>query len=124
MFSLGSSFRCMEEPRHIFVPLFNPQVANDDLLLVNFTTLRDYSIDRDCILYPADYAELRHATTVAYSKSILGVRTKFFQAVTKRHFIQLPDLPTATLHKIICAAHLSEELSPQKKRVLPPCPNI
>ena len=31
------AFRCMEPPRHIHVPIFDPQRDNDEMLLVNFT---------------------------------------------------------------------------------------
>ena len=32
------AFRCMEPPRHIHVPIFDPQREDDEMLLVNFTT--------------------------------------------------------------------------------------
>ena len=48
------AFRCMEPPRHIHVPNFDPQREDDEMLLVNFTTLRDTCIDDACILHPAD----------------------------------------------------------------------
>jgi hypothetical protein len=39
--TLGMAFRCMAEPRHIYIPLFDPNLDADEMLLVNFTTLRE-----------------------------------------------------------------------------------
>ncbi|MEN9974788.1 MAG: hypothetical protein RLZZ282_794 [Verrucomicrobiota bacterium] len=62
------AFRCMEHPRHIHVPLFDPSLDSDEMLLVNFTTLREGCVDDACTLTPDDYDELTHATTVVYSR--------------------------------------------------------
>jgi len=114
------AFRCMEPPRHIHVPIFDPQRHSDELLLVNFTTLRDTCIDDACVLHHADYPELTHATTVAYSRAITGKKSAFIRAVTAGHFIQLEDLPAATWDRIIEGARRSPELSDLRKKILPP----
>lgn len=115
------AFRCMEPPRHICLPLFDPARAqDDDFLLVRLTTLRDSQVDDACILHPADYAELTHATTVAYARALTGKKSTFLQAIADGHFIRLPDLPDATWRKIIQAAHSSPEMSARQKRLLPP----
>lgn len=114
------AFRSMEPPRHICIPLFDPaRTADDAFLLVRLTTLRESAVDDACILHPADYAELTHATTVAYSRALTGKKAAFENAVKAGHLIQLPDLPAATWQKIIQAAHQSPELSPKQKRLLP-----
>jgi len=113
------AFRCMEPPRHIYVPLFDAQKTDDEMLLLNFTTLRENCVDDACILKPDDYPELSHATTVAYSRAMMGGKSAFLRAVKAGHFIRLDDLPTATLQRIIAGAHQSDELSALKKRVLP-----
>jgi len=115
----GMAFRCMEHPRHIHVPLFDPSRDSDDMLLVNFTTLRESCVDDACTLTPDDYDELTHTTTVAYSRSIIGKKTSFVRAVEAGHFILLNDLPEDTWRKIIVGGHQSEELSDMKKRLLP-----
>ena len=107
-------------PRHIFVPVFHEQSDSDEMLLVNFTTLRQSSVDDTCILNPADYSELTHETTVAYSKSMIGKKSAFLTAVAMGNFIQLEDLPATTWQKIIRGAHRSDEISAVKKRLLPP----
>lgn len=114
------AFRCMEPPRHICLPLFDPaRATEDDFLLVRLTTLRDSQVDDACILHPADYAELTHATTVAYSRALNGKKSAFLRAVTAGHFIRLPDVPELTWRKIIQAAHASPELSARQKGTLP-----
>lgn len=116
----GMAFRCMEPPRHIYIPLFDSEKADDGMLLVNFTTLRENCVDDSCILGPNDYPDLSHATTVAYSRAMVGGKRAFVRAVNAGHFIRLDDIPAATLRRIIAGAHQSDELSAVKKRVLPP----
>lgn len=110
----------MEPPRHIHVPLFDPHGDRDEMLLVNFTTLRDTRVDDACILAPGDYAELTHATTVAYSRAMIGRKSAFERAVAAGLFIQLEDLPAATGQRIIEGARRSPELSARQTRLLPP----
>lgn len=114
----GMAFRCMSPPRHIHIPLFRSD--EEQLILVNFTTLRESCIDDVCILNRDDYDELTHASTVAYSKAIIGKKTSFMQAIQVGHFIPLTNLPSAALRKIIEGSHQSEELSTAKRRLLPP----
>jgi hypothetical protein len=114
------AFRSMEPPRHICIPLFDPARTSDDtFLLVRLTTLRESAVDDACILDPADYAELTHATTVAYSRALIGKKSAFENAVQAGHLIRLPDLSEVTWQNIIHAAHQSPELSPKQKRLLP-----
>jgi len=98
----------MEPPRHIYVPLFDPDVDSDEMLLVNFTTLRESCVDDVCILDHVDYQELTHSTTVAFSRSMLGKKSAFIRAVDAEHFIQLENLPDATWQLIVEGGHRSE----------------
>lgn len=116
----GMAFRCMEPPRHIYIPIFDSENPGDEMLLVNFTTLREGCIDDACILQPADYPELKHTTTVAFSLALVGRQSAFIKAVNAGHFIQLDDLSEETWEKIVSTAHLTDELSKVKKRLLPP----
>ena len=118
--TLGMAFRCMDPPRHIFIPLFDPQKPGDEMLLVNLTTLRDSCVDDACVLHPSDYAELTHATTVAYSMAMTGKKSSLISAGASGHFVQLNSIPTPTLAKVIAGAHASPELSKIKKSLLPP----
>ena len=113
------AFRCMEEPRHIYIPLFDPSRDTDEMLIVNFTTLRESSVDEACILDHGDYNELRHRTTVAYSRAQFGKKSMLCRAVQNNHFVRLDDLPKATLEKIIAGAFDSKELPKSKKSILP-----
>lgn len=113
------AFRCMDAPRHIYVALFDENRAGDDMVLVNFTTLRDTCIDSACILTPADYGELTHETTVAYSRAMLGKKSLMEHAITAGHFVRLADIPLATWLRIVASAHNSNELSSKYKIILP-----
>jgi hypothetical protein len=114
------AFRCTEFPRHIHVPLFDPARDSDELLLVNFTTLRESCVDTACILGPQDYPELTHASTVAFSRAMQGKKSAFRRAVTSGLFIRLRDLPEAAWQSILAAAWTTPELPKIKKSLLPP----
>jgi hypothetical protein len=114
------AFRCMEEPRHIYIPPFDPASDSDEMLIVNFTTLRESSVDEACILDGGDYSELTHRATVAFSRSLIGRKSRFCAAVAQNHFIRLDDLPEQTWEKILTGARVSPELSERKKNLLPP----
>lgn len=116
--TLGMAFRCMAEPRHIYIPLFDPNRDADEMLLVNFTTLREKCVDDACILDDSDYVELKHQTTVAYSRANIYKKSLFCAAVGNNHFVRLDDLPKATLEKIISGALASSELPKRKKAIL------
>ncbi len=62
MIGLGTTLRCNLPPRHIWVVLSDPLQTDDQILLVNMTTLADDCIDDSCILTPADYPLLTHET--------------------------------------------------------------
>lgn len=116
---LGMAFRCMAEPRHIYIPLFDPSRDSDEMLLVNFTTLREKCVDDACVLDEGDYVELKHRTTVAYSRANVYKKSLFCAAVEGSHFVRLDDLPEAVLRKIILGAFASHELPERKKAILP-----
>ena len=88
------------------------------MLLVNFTTLREKCVDDACILDDSDYVELKHQTTVAYSRANIYKKSLFCAAVENNHFVRLDDLPKATLEKIISGALASIELPKRKKAIL------
>jgi hypothetical protein len=114
----GMAFRSIYAPRHIYIPLFGTENSTE-FLLVNFSTLREGCVDDACVLNSADYTELKHETTVVYSKAIIGDKNAFLKAVADGKFVQMEDLPSATFAKIIAGAHQSEELSKRQKALLP-----
>ena len=120
---LGLTLRCAAEPRHIWVVLSDPNQTRGDILLVNFTTLRENTFDTSCILGPADYSELAHESVIAFSGSYIGSATKLEKAIQKRYFsIMDPQIPEAALEKIIAAARSSTSLPRAKKDLLPTNP--
>ncbi|MCX7011798.1 MAG: hypothetical protein NTW86_04405 [Candidatus Sumerlaeota bacterium] len=120
MIGLGTSLRCNLPPRHIWVVLSDPSANAGEILMVNLTTLRDRSVDEACILGPADYSLLTHRSTVAYSRSESGKADALQQSVERGGFRIISPVPPATLAKIIEGARNSPELSPAKKKLLPP----
>jgi hypothetical protein len=63
--------------------------------------------------------ELKHQTTVAYSRANIYKKSLFCAAVGNNHFVRLDDLPGGTLEKIISGAFASNELPKRKKAILP-----
>ena len=72
MIRIGTTLRCDLPPRHIWVVLSDPAANGGRILMVNMTTLRDSCVDDDCVLGPADFVLLTHATAVAYSRAQAG----------------------------------------------------
>ena len=118
MIGLGTTLRCDLPPRHIWVVITDPARTNGDILLVNLTTLTDDCVDDACILGPADYPLLNHATTVAYSRSQTGTVVGLEALVEQGLFIGITPIPPATLQRILQAARVSRELSADKKRLV------
>ncbi|MCX7045994.1 MAG: hypothetical protein NTX50_10990 [Candidatus Sumerlaeota bacterium] len=119
MIELGTTLRCNQPPRHIWIVLSDPEATAGQILFVNLTTLRDSSIDDTCILGPEDYIYLSHRTTVAYSRAVSGSSEALERAIQKGDFCFLDKLPKAALRKAIEGAHKSRELSEAKKKLLP-----
>ena len=122
MIGLGTTLRCNLPPRHIYIVLSDPAQTAERILLVNLTTLDDDCVDDACILEPADYSLLTHATTVAYSRAQEGAAATLQQLVDDGDFRLITPIPTATLAKILKGAHQSRELSNSQKRLLAPVP--
>lgn len=117
--TLGSALRCNYSPRHIWIVLSDPDRHDGQFLFVNLTTFGEWCVDDACILTHADYADLDRQSTVAYSRAKIGRREQLESAVEKGAFIELESVPKATLEKMIAGAHLSRQLSPEKKRLVP-----
>jgi hypothetical protein len=120
MIQLGATLRSNVAPRHFWIVLNDPEKSAGQVLLVSFTTLRDSCVDDICILGPADYSLLTHETTVAFSRFQIGKASGLERLVAQSLFSFVSSVPSATLHKILKAAHTSSELPLAAKTLLPP----
>jgi len=119
MIQLGSVFRCNQPPCHRWVVLSDPAEHGGRFLFVDLTTLRSASTDDACVLDVGDYPLLTHKTTVADSRAFVGNVEGLARAVRTGDFSPLPDMPSATLRRIIEGGRASPELSSAKKGMLP-----
>jgi hypothetical protein len=75
--------------------------------------------DRDCILTPADWNELEHDSTVAYSTCKFGPAVKALEAAIQRGLFQEISSPSvAVLRQVILTAHASAGMPPGAKKLL------
>jgi hypothetical protein len=120
MIKCGLCLRSNHEPRHIYVVVTDPDV-NDDILLVNFTSLENSIVETAEVFNRSDYSLLSHDSVIAYWKAPAGAKgPPLEQAILNGDFGRLPDIPIATLERIIAEARTSNHLSSAQKRLLPP----
>jgi len=114
-------YRCHKGQNHPWVILSNPD-SDGRVLCVNITTLREESVDDECILEPADYAWLTHRSVVAFSRARFWTLEQIGEAV-QAGLLKRPHpdhIPPATLAKIVSIAKLesTRQLDPPLKRML------
>jgi len=115
MIGQGNVFRCLQPPGHVFVVLTTPD-ENGEALVVNLSTLRDTEEDCACVLQADDYPVfIRHKTVVMYRCTVWGAVAALG---TTRDFAPMPDLPAATLAKILDGALRSDFLRERFKRII------
>jgi hypothetical protein len=119
MIRLGTALKSQEPPFHRCLVISNPQANGGQVVLVRLTTNDGTWPDRDCVLTPADWAELDHDSTVAYSTCKFGPAVKALEAAIQRGLFQeISSPPAAVLRKIILAAQASPGMPPAAKRLL------
>jgi hypothetical protein len=119
MIRLGTALKSQEPPFHRCLVISDPQNNGGQIVLVRVTTDDGSWPDRDCILTPADWNELEHDSTVAYSTCKFGPAVKALEAAIQRglfHEISSPSV--AVLRKVILAAHTSAGMPPGAKKLL------
>ncbi|MBI2925378.1 MAG: hypothetical protein HYY24_06700 [Verrucomicrobia bacterium] len=118
MIGLGTTLRCNLAPRHIWIVLSDPAQTGGRILLANLTTLTEGCVDDACVLSPADYSLLTHATTVAYSRAQTGTAAILQELVDDGDFRVITPIPATTLAKILEAAQRTRELSDSQKELV------
>jgi hypothetical protein len=119
MIRLGTALKSQEPPFHRCLVISDPQANAGQVVLVRVTTNDGTWPDRDCILTPADWNELEHDSTVAYSTCKFGPAVKALEAAIQRGLFQEISSPSvAVLRKVILAAHASAGMPPGAKKLL------
>ena len=119
MIALGTALKSTEYPYHRCVVLSDPQANGGHVLLVRVTTDDGTWPDRDCLLGPADWKELDHASTVAYSTCKCGPAVKSLEAaIQKRLFTEISAPPPPLLRRMIETARVAEGMPPGARRWL------
>ncbi len=113
MIQLGTALKSTEYPYHRCVILSDPQANGGQVVLVRVTTDDGTWPDRDCLLGPADWNELEHVSTAAYSTAKCGPAVESLAiAVQKGLFTVISPPPTAVLCRMIKAARTAEGMPP------------
>ena len=112
LIALGTTLRCKLPPCHIWIVLSDPARTGGRIVIVNFTTLRENTVDVACILVPSDYPLLKHPSTVAFSRHRSGVASALEAAVHRSEFAVLQPVSPAVLRRILDAARVSPQLPP------------
>jgi hypothetical protein len=119
MIQFGTALKTTEFPYHRCVILSDPQTNGGFVVLVRVTTDDGTWPDRDCLVGPADWPELEHASTVAYSTCKWGPALKPLEsAIQKGLFILITSPPASVLKRMVEAAHKAEGMPPGARRWL------
>jgi hypothetical protein len=119
MIQLGAALKSSEYPYHRCVVLSDPKTNGGQVVLVRVTTDDGTWPDRDCLLGPADWKELEHPSTVAYSTCKCGPAAKALEvAIQKGLFVEVSAPPASTLRRMIAAGLKAAGMPPLAKRWL------
>jgi len=119
MIRLGTSLKSTEYPYHRCVVLSDPQSNGGQVVLVRITTDDGTWPDRDCLLGPADWCELVHRSTAAYSTIKCGAAVGALElAIKKGLFTEISPPPAGLLKRIIQSARTAKGLPPLARQWL------
>ena len=116
---LGTALKCRQEPYHRCLILSDPQTNGGYIVLVRITTDDGKWRDRDCILAPAEWSELDHNSTVAYSTALCGrVEAELLKAIQVGEFEVISSPSLDVLRKVIVAGRTSDGMPPKAQALL------
>lgn len=119
MIRLGTALKSAEYPYHRCVVLSDPLSNGGQVVMVRVTTDDGTWPDRDCLLGPADWEELEHASTVAYSTCKCGPAVQALEAaLNKGMFTEISPPPRAVLGRMINAGRVARGMPPLAKHWL------
>jgi hypothetical protein len=119
MIQLGTALKSTEDPYHRCVVLSDPQANGGQMVFVRITTDDGTWPDRDCLLGPADWRELEHQSTVAYSTIKCGPAKRALEAAVSNGLFTVISSPSnAVLKRIIQAARTAKGTPPLARQWL------
>ena len=119
MITLGTALKSTEYPYHRCVVLSDPVANGGQVVLVRVTTDDGTWPDRDCLLGPADWSELEHASTVAYSTCKFGPAVQQLEnAVQRGMFRQIASPPPDVMRRMITVARVATGMPPGARGLL------
>ena len=102
MIPFGTALKSREHPFHRMVILSDPVTNGGWVVLVRVTTHDGTWPDTVCIVTPADWPQLAHDSTVAYSTAKTGQSTGALLAAINKGLFDIIPSPSATvLQKMI-----------------------
>jgi hypothetical protein len=114
-----AALKSTEPPFHRCLVVSDPQTTEGQIVLLRLTTDDGTWPDRDCILTPADWNELEHDSTVAYTTCKYGPAVQALEAAIQQgKFNPISSPSQAVLRKVIAAAHTAAGMPPAAKRLL------
>ena len=119
MIRLGTALKTTEPPFHRSLVISDPESNGGQVVLVRLTTDDGTWPDRDCILTPADWKELEHNSTVAYTTCKYGPAVQALEAAIRAGKFQVISSPSQeVLRKVISSARTATGMPPAAKRIL------
>lgn len=119
MIQLGTALKSKEPPCHRCLIISDPQTNGGQIVLVRITTDDGTWPDRDCILTQAEWGELEHDSTVAYSTCKYGPAVRALEDAIRRRLFTVISSPSAeVLRKVIAAGRVSAGMPPAAKALL------
>ena len=116
---LGTALKCRQPPYHRCLILSDPSATGGYLVLVRVTTNDGKWPDLDCILTPADWPELEHSSTIAYSTAMCGrAEAELIKAIQAGEFEVIPSPSPDVLRKVIAAGRTAEGMPPKAQAFL------
>ena len=120
MIQFGTALKSKEPPYHRCLILSDPQNNGGLVLLVRVTTDDGTWPDRDCILTPAEWGELEHDSTVAFSTPKYGPAVKALEAAIQQgQFEPIPSPSADVLRRVVVAARTAAGMPPAARKLLP-----
>jgi hypothetical protein len=119
MIRLGTALKSQEPPFHRGLVISDPQNTGGQVVFVRVTTDDGTWPDRDCLLTPAEWNELDHDSTVAYSTCKFGPAVQALEAAIQRGLFQPISSPSIeVLRKVIAAGRTAAGMPPGAKKLL------
>lgn len=111
--------KIQEPPFHRCLVISDPQANGGMVVLVRITTDDGTWPDRDCILTHAEWSELDHDSTVAYSTCKFGPAVQSLETAVQRGMFQvIASPPVEVLRRVIAAGCSALGMPPGAKKLL------